>query len=622
MSRSWIEEFKTRLAVALRFFLRRRGVLFRGLICWSIGMLALTNDEVYSYDQRLQLRGPQEVSGDIVLIIVRPSDLTAPTPSNRNSLINVSEIADLTDSFFWNAPLWTQLLQKVLNQDPKSVGVTLYFGENIGNTDLKSLPMNLFQNPKIIWSNSTNYMERVLKPTFSNDDETNIGSNEIKRDEDGVVRRIFPLSGEEHLLEKMSNKNFPNDRSMAINYRGGSRVFPHYTVSEILNDEWGPDLLKNKLVLIGAETGAGLSYITPLGSMSRVEILAHMLDNLSENRWIKRYHIGWYALIFLALIIFGIVIITQYPQSVALIFFFWISTLLAALSAWVFDSFYIWLPAFSPFLALATVWVIFIGYQATRIERVNLRLKQEQVYLQELEQLKNNFVSLISHDLKTPIAKIQAIVDRLLTQHKQSELAEDLTSLRVSSEELNRYIQSILKVLRVESRDFKLHIEVADINEVIEEALAQLRPLAEEKDISIWTHLEPMFSTEFDITLIKEVIINLVENAIKYTPTGGQIKVLSQEVDNEIKIEVKDTGPGIPENELQHVWGKFTRGKGQDLKTKGTGLGLYLVKYFIELHGGTVHLESEEGHGTTVSFTLPLLDDTTSTTVTSSEGVS
>jgi signal transduction histidine kinase len=612
MSRSWLEELKTRLAVTLRFFLRRRGVLFRGIICWSLGMLALTNDEVFSYDERLQIRGPQKVSSDIVLIIIRPTDLIGPSYSHRNSLLNVSEIADLTDSYFWNPILWQALLDKILSQNPTSVGVSLYFGENIGSVNQRLINPKLFEDPRVVWSNSTNYMERVLQPAFANNDETNIGSNEIKRDEDGVVRRIFPLYGDEHLLEKMSKKTFPNGHPLPINYRGSARVFPHYSVTEILNDEWGPDLLKGKYVLIGAETGAGLSYITPLGSMNRVEILAHMLDNLLADRWIKRFHTSFYALLFVFLVAFGIIIITQYPQSVALIFFFWISTLFAALSAWVFDSFYIWLPAFSPFIVLATVWVIFIGYQATKIERVNYQLKQEQKYLQELEQLKNNFVSLISHDLKTPIAKIQAIIDRLLTQHQNPQLVDDLKTLRVSSDELNRYIQSILKVLRVESRDFKLHIEIGDINEIIEEAIHQLRPLADAKNISIWTHLEPMFSTEFDITLIKEVIINLVENAIKYTPTGGQITITSQEVDNEINVRVKDTGSGIAEDEIEHVWGKFTRGKGQDLKTKGTGLGLYLVKYFIELHGGTVQLESELNQGTTVSFTLPLLDDTTS----------
>lgn len=612
MSRSWFGRLQTRLALTLRFFNRRRGVLFRGLICWSLGMLALTNDEYHSYDQRFQARGEQRVSSKIVLVVLHPSDVSGAHYSNRNSLINVTEIADLTDSFFWHATLWEQLLNKLLSYHPKSIGVGLYFGENIGAVKLNAKAEKVLLHPRVIWSNSTNYMERVLKPAFANTQETNIGSHEIKRDEDGVVRRIFPLSGKEHLLEKMSGKAFPDGRALPINFRGSGQLFPHYSVNEILNDELGPDFFRDKYILIGAETGSGLSYITPLGSMTRVEILAQMLDNLSEDRWITRFHFTWYAALFIGLVALGIIIITQYPQSVALIFFFWISTLLAALSAWVFDTFYVWIPAFSPFIVLATIWVIFIGYQATKIERVNFQLKQEQKYLSELEQLKNNFVSLISHDLKTPIAKIQAIIDRLLPQHKKTPMEEDLQSLRLSSEELNRYIQSILQLLRVESRDFKLHIEVSDINEVIEQALSQLRPLAEEKNISLWTHLEPMFSTEFDVTLIKEVIINLLENAIKYTPTGGQVTLVSREVRDEIQIEITDTGSGIEEDEIEHVWGKFTRGKGQDLKTKGTGLGLYLVKYFIELHGGRVTLESVLGRGTKVSFTLPLVDDTTS----------
>jgi signal transduction histidine kinase len=258
---------------------------------------------------------------------------------------------------------------------------------------------------------------------------------------------------------------------------------------------------------------------------------------------------------------------------------------------------------------LAATWIIFIGYQASRIERKNYQLQQEQKYLQELEQLKNNFVSLISHDLKTPIAKIQAIVDRLLMQNTEGELNLDLRSLRLSSEELNRYIQSILKVLRVESRDFKVNKEVADINETIEEALQQLAPLAREKSIRIQSELEPMFSLEYDPVLIKEVLINIVENAIKYTPDGGSIHLVSKETDDAVFVSVTDTGDGIKPEDLDKVWGKFTRGSDQDLKTKGSGLGLYLVKYFIELHGGRVTLESQWGQGTTVSFRLPLQED-------------
>ena len=117
---------------------------------------------------------------------------------------------------------------------------------------------------------------------------------------------------------------------------------------------------------------------------------------------------------------------------------------------------------------------------------------------------------------------------------------------------------------------------------------------------------------EFDITLLKEVVINLVENAIKYSQNSSSIKIKSWEDRNFVHVSVKDQGQGISSEELESVWKKFTRGKDQELKTKGSGLGLYLVKYFIELHGGNVVMESELGQGTTVSFTLPINDDTTS----------
>ncbi|WP_291516287.1 CHASE2 and HATPase_c domain-containing protein [Bdellovibrio sp. ArHS] len=603
-----LREIKVRLEVLLRFFSRRRGFWLRCILCWSIGCLALSNDEITSYDQRFQLRGDQRASQQIVLITIRQSDFATIYDSRTNFLDNMSEVTDITDSFFWNKPVWNELLLKILRQNPRSVGVTLYFGDNIGTVRLSQEEQRLFLDKRVVWASTTNSLERVLTPAFANRDHDNLGNNEVRRDEDGVVRRVFPQRAElPHLVERLTGKKFPTTLAgLPINYAGSSRVFTQYTLSEIMYDEIPANAFSDKIVLIGAETSAAPVYMTPVGTLSRSEILAHVTDTVLGNKWIQRLSFWWYAAGFFILMMMAVFLITTYPQSVALFCILWIGTLLAALSAWVFDSFYFWSPAFSPFVLLGACWIIFIGYQATKIEKKNFRLQQEQQYMQELEQLKNNFVSLISHDLKTPIAKIQAIVDRLLTQNADTELGQDLRSLRVYGDELNRYIQSILKVLRVESRDFKIHTEVGDINEVIEEALQTLRPLAREKNIQIHTALEPMFSLEFDLTLIKEVIINLVENAIKYTPRDGQIEVISLEADDMVHVIVKDTGEGIKPEDMDKVWRKFTRGSDQDLRTKGTGLGLYLVKYFIELHGGKVKMESTVGQGTTVSFTLPL----------------
>lgn len=598
-----------RSEVLLRFFSRRRGFWLRCFLCWMIGCLVLSTDEINAYDQRFQLRGDQKASADIVLITIKQSDFANIYDSRTNFLDNMSEVTDITDSFFWDKHLWLELLGRILQQDPKSVGVTLYFGDNIGSVPMTPEEFNMFLDPRIVWSSTTNNLERILTPIFTNRNRDNLGSNELRRDEDGIVRRVFPSRSEmPHLIEKITGKKFPTTQAgLPINFRGSSKVFKQYSMSEIMYDEIPAHAFKNKIILIGAETSAAPVYMTPIGTLSRTEILAHITDTVLGDKWIKRLPFAWYAVGFFFLMLFAVFLITTYPQSMALFFIVWIGTALAALSAWVFDTFYFWSPAFSPFVLLGTSWIVFIGYQATKIERQNFRLQQEQRYLAELEQLKNNFVSLISHDLKTPIAKIQAIVDRLLVQHQRdSELGQDLVSLRLFSDELNRYIQSILKVLRVESRDFKIHKEVADINEVIEEALQHLRPLAREKNIQISTSLEPMFSLEFDPTLMKEVLINLIENAIKYTPAGGQIDVLSEEVDDQVHVRVTDTGEGIKPDDMEKVWGKFTRGSDQDLRSKGTGLGLYLVKYFIELHGGKVGMDSKLGQGTTVFFSLPL----------------
>jgi len=410
---------------------------------------------------------------------------------------------------------------------------------------------------------------------------------------------IHRLTGKKQSLKK-------EEDAQLINFRGDKRVFEEYSLTDVLSDSFKVETLRDKIILIGAESSNESLYLTPFGPSNRHTVLAHMLDDLLEKRTIQIAPYWIYTLLLITFVWLTIFIMIHYPQSVAFVFLAWILTLWAALSAWIFDSFYYWLPVSAVNVLVISAYVIFLGYQANTIERKHYKLKQEQKYLQELEQLKNNFVSLISHDLKTPIAKIQAVLHRLQLQNHSSELTQDLRSLQDSSEELNRYIQSILKMLRVESRDFKLHIEVGEINEIIKDVVRQISPLAHEKNIQLLVELEPMFSSEFDHTLIREVIVNIIENAIKYTPINGTVRIHSQEKENLIYVDVTDTGEGIPESEVSQVWGKFVRGKDQDLKTKGTGLGLYLVKFFIELHGGKVALESEIGKGTTISFCLPI----------------
>ncbi len=597
-------EFRRQIRILSRQLSRSRGVVLRGLLCWVIGCVILLNDEVTSYDSRLQLRGEQSVSSQIVLITLHPSDMVNTERLAGRPFGPLPEITDITDSFYWDLPLWTEMLEKILEQKPKKVGVTLFFSENLGPLPLTEEEEKILRDPRVVWGTTTSLSERVNQPLLSDDLRSNVGSIYLPREEDGIIRRFFQSPTD--LISRMTTTGEIHPTSRLINFRGQSGKFLEFSLRDLLDDRIPHQLLKGKYILIGSESNPSTAVLTPLGPFPRHDAFGQILDNVIENRWIKRASSPVYMALLFLLMILSVSVITGYPQTVAFVIMLWFTTLAAALSAWVFDLYYIWIPAVSSAIQLLATWVIFVGYQANQIEQRNWQLQQEQIYLTELEQLKNNFVSLISHDLKTPIAKIQAIVDRLLADPATDHFNRDLKSLRLSSEELNRYIQSILKVLRVESRDFKLNKEVGDINETIQEALEQLTPLAMEKRIRIQANLEPMFSIEADFTLMREVLINLLENAIKYTPTAGQITVSSQEVGEKVWVEIQDTGEGIPPEELANVWGKFVRGKDQDLKTKGTGLGLYLVKYFIELHGGEVFLESEIQKGTKVSFCLPL----------------
>lgn len=598
------------LKTLLRVFIRKQGLIYRILVCWALASFAMYTDERTNFDTRFKIRGAQTASSDIVILWLRPADINRYYDVKTQTLINLNELNEFSDGFFWDQRMWFQILKNILEQNPKSIGISVYFGDSVGNVEMSRKESEVFFDNRVFWATQVNSFDQMITPMLARSDLSNVGQYEIYRDEDGLVRKIVSSGIETpHLSEKMVGKKFPeNSLSQLINFRGTSRVFTSVTVDDVLNNSLSKDFFTGKMVLVGVESGSSLRFLTPVGLLTRTEIIAQIIDNLSQDRWIQKYHTAIYALYALLLVLLATFVVTHYPQSVAFAFLFWIGLMCVAISAWTFDSLNVWVPGVSPIILILIVWVVFVGYQATKVERKNYMLEQEQKYLQELEQLKSNFVSLISHDLKTPIAKIQAVVERLKKTSADLSLhQQDFNSLDDYTGELNRYIQSILKVMRVESRDFQINKTSADLNEMIEDVVKSLRPLADVKNIKLELKLEPLFLVDLDATLIREVIHNLIENAIKYSPENKVVFINSFETeDNQIGFQVKDQGEGIPPDEVSSVWGKFVRGQSQSHKSKGTGLGLYLVKYFVELHAGRVTLQSQVGTGTTVGFYLPL----------------
>ncbi len=619
---TYLQNLLLSLRIWIRWGLSKRGFWTRALLCWLFACLLLKFDEAGVYDYRFRLRGPQKINDSVVLVTVKPRDFVKIYDLKTSSLINVNESNEISDSFFWDQTLWFNLIDHILKQKPTSIAVTLFFGENIGSTRLNSSEILTFKDPKVFWATNSRDFEKLSLPFATRPDRSNIGHIDLLKDDDGIVRRLFNNSQTipdlaEKTTQPLAQSNpkrwFKIDHQISqdflfptVNFKN-TQDFTNYSLNDIFNKKIDPAAFKDKIVLIGIEKTLNSQIMTPLGQYSRHEFWGTVIDNILENSFIRRLPIWIYMLGLLLLMFVSVFIITNYTQTITFFTYAWMITIWGAFSIWVFDTFHIWIPVLSPLAMLVLIWVMYVGYQALRIEQAHNRLQQEQRYLSDLEQLKSNFVSLISHDLKTPLAKIQAVVDRLsLSPHSVPEVQVDYANLKEYTGELNRYIQSILKVLRVESREFKIFKEAADLNTVIENAVDRLQPLAQSKNIQIQSHLEPMFLIEFDVTLMTEVIQNLIENAIKYTPENGQIQISTTETENDMLVTISDTGEGISPEDQQLIWKKFVRGKNQDLKTKGSGLGLYLVKYFIELHGGKISLKSEIGKGTTFYISLPI----------------
>ncbi len=597
-----------------RWLWQTKAIWLRALLCLALGIGALLLDQRSRFDQRFHIRGSQPVDSQIVILNLSSKDWMPESGNDRNLLKALKEYSSINDRFFWNPVALESLLQRVLKQNPKAVGVSFFFppDENMVN-----LPEAL-SDQRIVWAAKMDADNRPILPVTASNYGYNVGVLNFPKDEDGVVRRFSqPISEIPHFIHRLIQIATVNDPSQkfllpgeaqVINFLGQRFSYPIIKPQD-LNHPDSQNLLKNKIVIIGSSDSSTQWLSTPFGNMPLSQVIANSADNYLNEKWIVQPAFLWMLLYLIINLLIVLWLLLSYPQSAALVFLFWLGTGWTAFSLWVFDSWYIWVPIFPPLAMMGVAYIIFLGYQLTLKENINWRLQQEKKYLFEVEQLKHNFVSLISHDLKTPIAKIQAICDRLMTQSQSKETIDGLESLRRESSELHRYIQSILRVSRIESQDFRLNKEASDINEIIETVIQQVRPLAAQKEIQLKENLEPMFSLEFDAILIQEVILNLIDNAIKYTPQGGLVEVRSQEIDDQMIFSVKDNGSGIKKEDQEKIFQKFYRGENQKMNTKGSGIGLYLVKYFIELHGGRVFLESQPGEGTKIGFRLPIHEE-------------
>lgn len=231
----------------------------------------------------------------------------------------------------------------------------------------------------------------------------------------------------------------------------------------------------------------------------------------------------------------------------------------------------------------------------------------------EISQMKNDFVSHVSHELKTPLASITAYAEMLVDGEANDENTrnEFYSIIQNQALRLNRLIEDILNISRIESGLIKVNKEAVSTALIVRDAAQMIKSYAAEKDISVEDQTSIVFDqVSADKDMISQVVINLLSNAVKYTPNGGKITIDSEVDESEqvVRVTITDTGVGIPAEELEHVYDKFYRVKANNKCAKGTGLGLNLVKQIVEkVHQGRVFVRSEVGKGSSFGFELPLI---------------
>ena len=227
----------------------------------------------------------------------------------------------------------------------------------------------------------------------------------------------------------------------------------------------------------------------------------------------------------------------------------------------------------------------------------------------EIDKLKSELISIVAHELRSPLVSVIGFSEILLEENADSELCKEyLKIIHSESTRLSEFVENFLDLTKIESGTFILNAKEANLIQTIEQVISVYQKQAEAKNISITTDfVPPLQIVKYDSMLLERAIGNYLSNAIKYNPPNTQITVKSYIEDDQVHVEVIDNGTGIAEDNLDKVFDKFYRVSDSKTKSKkGSGLGLSFVKLVIEKHQGNVYVKSKPNEGSTFGFSLPL----------------
>jgi signal transduction histidine kinase len=580
--------------------------------------IELDSMEAFFYDLRVRARPTQPVSDQIVTIGI-----------DSKTLEELKRRPDARDHVMF--------FERLQVSDPKAV---LYL-ENMENVigsyeDLEALakvlyPMNFYAVDDSRLPEEGMEEEFALLPPLQ---DLVVRSAPKTQDlnsfaKDGVSRRLV-LSYQDTPLLHMEIAGLFNGKLRAQEYRGAFQykrttqayisfhptgTYKAISFVDLMSGTVDPELLRNKIILIGKTSSTEVQdYVTTPYSrdstaMTRLELHANILDSLIIGKMPMRspHWLDLFAICLIAILTVFIVMTVRPAQGLYLL-----GITLFTYTAFCFVFFLaggLWLDLSHPLLTIFIIYYLFIPYRLIIENRRSWEYYQKHALLTQVEELKSNFLRMMSHDLKTPIARIQGMVESLLrdTTHFLPEQKEAVKSISTSATELKDFVGSILSLSRIESKEIKLHIKSRDINAVLQDVANKCDYLAKQKNIRLITELEPMFSIKFDEDLMRQVFTNLIENAIKYSPENSSILLSTEEMDAKVIVQVADQGIGIPAEDIENLFTKFYRAKTvRDSEIKGSGLGLYLARYFVDLHKGQIQVESEQGKGSTFTVELPM----------------
>ena len=229
--------------------------------------------------------------------------------------------------------------------------------------------------------------------------------------------------------------------------------------------------------------------------------------------------------------------------------------------------------------------------------------------LKSVENLRRELIANVSHDLRTPLAIMQGYVETLLMKNdslNENRREEYLKIILNSSEKLSKLIAQLFEYSKLEARQVEPQKEPFFIGELAQDVFQKYQMLAEEKEITVHLNMPKNLPLVFaDVSLVERVIQNLMDNALKFTPKGGNIQLDLKTLDKHVEIKIADNGPGIPEKEQSFIFERYSKANRKGNQPSGAGLGLAIVKKILELHDATIRVQSKLNEGTAFMFQLP-----------------